>query len=83
MNKQPQRFRLKLNREPVRTLLDEYKKLNNIPYICGLNDIQRGDFEIWAMREAGARGIDLFSSGEYRAEVLKVNGKIMNHYNKR
>lgn len=79
----PTRYRLKLNNRAVRMLYDEYKVMNGIPTFCSLSDSERGAFEIWAMAEARARGIDLFGTDEYCAEVLKANGRIMDRYNKR
>lgn len=65
------RFRLNLSHEPVRMLLSEYKKLNNIPENAALTESQRGAFEVYAIIEGRKRDLDVFDNEGYTNGILK------------
>lgn len=74
---EPSRWRLKLCNFTVRQLLEEYKAANGIGEAVGLNERQRGEFEVWAITEGSRRGIDVFGNSDYRERIIKANAAIM------
>lgn len=81
--KEPTRFRLNLTFPAVRKLVEEYKEKEGIPPYIGLNDSQRGDFEVWAILTARERGIDVFGNAEYRESIIQANNRIMRYREKK
>ena len=75
--KEPSRFRLNLTLPVVRNLLEEYKKTNGIPPYVGLNDSQRGNFEVWAIITGRQRNIDVFGTDEYLESIIRTNNNII------
>lgn len=63
-------FRLNVTYEPVRALLDEWKRQRLIPVMFALTDGQRREFEVWAITVAAERGIDVFGNENYRRQRL-------------
>lgn len=67
----PSRYRLNLSHEPVRALLSEYKKINNIPQSNALTEKQRDDFEVYAIIEGRKRDLDVFDNEGYTQGIVK------------